>query len=605
MCGISAAAARVEIADRLLEALKRLEYRGYDSAGLATVDDGNRLHCLRREGKVRQLVDAARKSPPAGRCGVAHTRWATHGAPSERNAHPHIAGERLALVHNGIIENHRSLRERLQGDGVKFASDTDTEVIVQLLWVNLQKDPGADLVAALRATVAELRGAYAVAVVDRQRPDQVVGCCLSSALLVGRGADGHFLASDLLSMRGDAEEFAQLRDGDIVSITPDAVAVIDGDGKPVAPEFKPVADLGAAAALGDYSHYMEKEIDEQPKVIGDWLRSHDANTLFDADSQALLDRVAAVQIVACGTSYHAALVARYWIESLAGVPCAAEIASEFRYRDAALAPDTLFIAISQSGETADTLEALRTARARDYLGRMSLCNNPLSSMARESDHLLPTEAGPEIGVASTKAFTSQLAALLALAARLSRRRADDTESRTFAALQTLPDILSQTLEQKSAIKKIAKRFRKADHSLFLGRGIHYPIAMEGALKLKEISYIHAEAYPAGELKHGPLALVEKGTPIVALLPDNDLAPKVISNLEEVRSRGGRLHLFVEDAASVRKSWKAKTITLPKSSPVVSPIAHAIPLQLLAYFAALARGNDVDQPRNLAKSVTVE
>ena len=335
------------------------------------------------------------------------------------------------------------------------------------------------------------------------------------------------------------------------------------------------------------------------------MRSHDANTLFDADSQALLDRVAAVQIVACGTSYHAALVARYWIESLAGVPCAAEIASEFRYRDAALAPDTLFIAISQSGETADTLEALRTARARDYLGRMSLCNNPLSSMARESDHLLPTEAGPEIGVASTKAFTSQLAALLALAARLSRRRADDTESRTFAALQTLPDILSQTLEQKSAIKKIAKRFRKADHSLFLGRGIHYPIAMEGALKLKEISYIHAEAYPAGELKHGPLALVEKGTPIVALLPDNDLAPKVISNLEEVRSRGGRLHLFVEDAASVRKSWKAKTITLPKSSPVVSPIAHAIPLQLLAYFAALARGNDVDQPRNLAKSVTVE
>ncbi|TLX53190.1 glutamine--fructose-6-phosphate transaminase (isomerizing) [Stutzerimonas nosocomialis] len=616
MCGIVGAIAERNITAILLEGLKRLEYRGYDSAGLAVIDAGGQLQRLRRVGKVAELEQAQQQEPLAGRIGIAHTRWATHGAPSERNAHPHFSGSNLAVVHNGIIENHEALRNELKSQGYLFTSETDTEVIVHLLDRKLKAL--GDLAEALKAAVKELHGAYGLSVISAAQPDRLLAARSGSPLVIGLGLGENFLASDQLALRQVTDRFMYLEEGDIAEIRRDSVQIWDAAGQPVEREMVQYHDGAEAADKGVYRHFMLKEIHEQPSVVQRTLegRLGDAQVLVDAfgpQAAELFARVRNVQIVACGTSYHAGMVARYWLEELAGIPCQVEVASEFRYRRVVVQPDTLFVTISQSGETADTLAALRNAKARSekdgrYLASLAICNVGISSLVRESDLTLLTQAGPEIGVASTKAFTTQLVALMLLTLSLGRSRdtlAPGIEAELVAELRRLPTRLGEALAMDPSVQAISEHFAEKHHTLFLGRGAQYPVAMEGALKLKEISYIHAEAYPAGELKHGPLALVDADMPVVTVAPNNELVEKLKSNLQEVRARGGELIVFSDREVGIENGEGTYIVEMPHIHDALAPILYTLPLQLLSYHVAVLRGTDVDQPRNLAKSVTVE
>ncbi|UMZ12117.1 glutamine--fructose-6-phosphate transaminase (isomerizing) [Pseudomonas sp. MPFS] len=610
MCGIVGAVAERNITAILLEGLKRLEYRGYDSAGVAVFTNSGKLERMRRPGKVAELEQALAGEPLMGRLGIAHTRWATHGAPCERNAHPHFSGD-LAVVHNGIIENHEALREQLKAQGYEFTSDTDTEVIAHLLNHKL-KDLG-DLTVALKATVKELHGAYGLAVISASQPDRLVAARSGSPLVIGLGLGENFLASDQLALRQVTDRFMYLEEGDIAEIRRDSVQIWDIDGKAVEREAVQYRDGAEAADKGEFRHYMLKEIHEQPSVVQRTLEGRlSANQVlvqaFGPQAAELFAKVRNVQIVACGTSYHAGMVARYWLEELAGIPCQVEVASEFRYRKVVVQPDTLFVTISQSGETADTLAALRNAKELGFLASLAICNVGISSLVRESDLTLLTQAGREIGVASTKAFTTQLVSLLLLTLSLGQVRgtlAAGIEAELVEELRRLPIRLGEALAMDSVVEKTAELFADKHHTLFLGRGAQYPVAMEGSLKLKEISYIHAEAYPAGELKHGPLALVDNDMPVVTVAPNNELLEKLKSNLQEVRARGGELIVFADEQSGMTNGEGTHVIHMPHIHDVLSPILYTIPLQLLSYYVAVLKGTDVDQPRNLAKSVTVE
>ena len=610
MCGIVGAVAERNITAILLEGLKRLEYRGYDSAGVAIFTNGGTLERTRRPGKVSELEQALENEPLAGRLGIAHTRWATHGAPCERNAHPHFAGD-LAVVHNGIIENHEALRAQLKDLGYVFTSDTDTEVIAHLLEHKL-KDLG-DLTVALKATVKELHGAYGLAVISAQQPDRLVAARSGSPLVIGLGMGENFLASDQLALRQVTDRFVYLEEGDIAEIRRESVQIWDVDGQAVERESVQYRDGAEAADKGEFRHYMLKEIHEQPAVVQRTLEGRLSQNqvlvqAFGPQAAELFAKVRNVQIVACGTSYHAGMVARYWLEELAGIPCQVEVASEFRYRKVVVQADTLFVTISQSGETADTLAALRNAKELGYLASLAICNVGISSLVRESDLTLLTQAGREIGVASTKAFTTQLVGLLLLTLSLGQVRgtlANGVEATLVEELRRLPSRLGEALAMDSTVEKIAELFAEKNHTLFLGRGAQFPVAMEGALKLKEISYIHAEAYPAGELKHGPLALVDNDMPVVTVAPNNELLEKLKSNLQEVRARGGELIVFADEQAGMTNGEGTHVVQMPHIHDILSPILYTIPLQLLSYYVAVLKGTDVDQPRNLAKSVTVE
>ncbi|MCU7648253.1 glutamine--fructose-6-phosphate transaminase (isomerizing) [Pseudomonas piscis] len=610
MCGIVGAVAERNITAILLEGLKRLEYRGYDSAGVAVFTNTDKLERMRRPGKVAELEQALAGEPLVGRLGIAHTRWATHGAPCERNAHPHFSGD-LAVVHNGIIENHEALREQLKAQGYEFTSDTDTEVIAHLLNHKL-KDLG-DLTVALKATVKELHGAYGLAVISASQPDRLVAARSGSPLVIGLGLGENFLASDQLALRQVTDRFMYLEEGDIAEIRRDSVQIWDIGGKAVEREAVQYRDGAEAADKGEYRHYMLKEIHEQPSVVQRTLEGRlSANQVlvqaFGPQAAELFAKVRNVQIVACGTSYHAGMVARYWLEELAGIPCQVEVASEFRYRKVVVQPDTLFVTISQSGETADTLAALRNAKELGFLASLAICNVGISSLVRESDLTLLTQAGREIGVASTKAFTTQLVSLLLLTLSLGQVRgtlAAGVEAELVEELRRLPVRLGEALAMDSVVEKTAELFADKHHTLFLGRGAQYPVAMEGSLKLKEISYIHAEAYPAGELKHGPLALVDNDMPVVTVAPNNELLEKLKSNLQEVRARGGELIVFADEKSGMANGEGTHVIHMPHIHDILSPILYTIPLQLLSYYVAVLKGTDVDQPRNLAKSVTVE
>ena len=609
MCGIVGAIAARPVTDILLDGLRRLEYRGYDSAGIAVLEDSGRLHRIRSVGKVAVLGQRLGEDPILGRLGIAHTRWATHGMPAERNAHPHMSGERVAVVHNGIIENHRALRERLSAEGFSFSSDTDTEVIAHLLAHLLDQHDG-DLVSAVRAALGELVGAYALGVICPEQPERMVAAREGSPLVVGIGEGENFIASDVAALLPVTRRFLFLDEGDVAELRHDGITVWDRDGQEVRRPERESQLSAAAAEKGPYRHFMQKEIHEQPGVIAETLegRIHKGRLLeasFGHEATEVLDQVQGVHIIACGTSYHAGLVARYWLEEM-GVPCSAEVASEYRYRKVVVPPGTLFLSISQSGETADTLAALRESRSRGYLGSLCVCNVAESSLVRESDVAVMTRAGPEIGVASTKAFTTQLVALRLLAIALGKRRGLDPEAerRFVDDLAALPRQVEEALALDEPIQAMAQHFADKHHALFLGRGVFYPVAMEGALKLKEISYIHAEAYPAGELKHGPLALVDADMPVVCTLPEDPLLDKVLSNLQEVRARGGELFLFNDRNVEVQLDH-FHSLALGEIALSTAPIVYTVPLQLLAYHAALLKGTDVDQPRNLAKSVTVE
>lgn len=610
MCGIVGAAARRNVTGILVEGLRRLEYRGYDSAGVAVIDADGAIRCVKREGKVAVLTDAIAAEQLEGRTGIAHTRWATHGRPSEFNAHPHLSSDNLALVHNGIIENHEELRERLLKLGYEFVSQTDTETIVHLLH-HAMRD-GEDLVVALRGVVRQLEGAYGLAVVSADEPERVVCARSGSPLVLGLGIGENFLASDQLALRQVTDRFIYLDEGDVAEITPDSYRIWNRDGELRDPPVERFTDAFDAAEKGAFRHFMLKEIYEQPKVIQATLAGRIGQhslleEAFGAGAKEIFDAVKAVQIVACGTSYHAGMVARYWLESIAGVPCQVEVASEFRYRKFVVPADTLLVTISQSGETADTLAALRLAKTLGYRSSIAICNVAQSSLVRESDLVLMTQAGPEIGVASTKAFTTQLVALLMMTVALARRNglAASDEQEIIEALHQLPALMDQTLTLDASIQKMAEAFVEKHHALFLGRGIQWPIAMEGALKLKEISYIHAESYPAGELKHGPLALVDSDMPVVAVAPNDELLEKLKSNLQEVQARGAALFVFAERSAGFAEHQDVALISLPPVPDVIAPIVYTLPLQLLSYHVAVLKGTDVDQPRNLAKSVTVE
>ena len=610
MCGIVAACTQRDVVPILLAGLHALEYRGYDSAGLAVLD-GGRLSRLRAPGKVTELDALWRASPLHGWTGIAHTRWATHGAPNEANAHPHVSRDTVAVVHNGIIENHSELRAELQQAGYAFTSDTDTEVIAHLVH-KLMAD-GRGLREAVSDATRRLRGAYAIAVLHREHPGHVVGARRGSPLCVGVGIGEHFLGSDVQALIQVTNRIVYLEEGDVVEITPDALVIEAADGTLVTRKMRE-SDLSMdAVERGQFRHYMLKEIFEQPGAVANTLEgriadSHILPNIFGVDADGLLERVRHVHIVACGTSYHAGMVARYWLEGIAGIPCSVEVASEYRYRNVVVMPDTLFLAISQSGETADTLAALRDGRERGYLGSFAICNVPESSLVRESDLTLMTRAGPEIGVASTKAFTTQLSALALLVLELARLRGTDAArlAQLVAELASLPRRLEEALKLAPAIATLAEAFVDKHHALFLGRGAQYPVAMEGALKLKEISYIHAEAYPAGELKHGPLALVDEDMPVIAVAPNNQLLEKLKSNLEEVRARGGQLYVFADDEVDLSLNGnRGQLMKVDAGGNFIAPAVFTVPLQLLAYHVAVLRGTDVDQPRNLAKSVTVE
>ena len=616
MCGIVGAVAERNITAVLVEGLKRLEYRGYDSAGVALLTEQGTLERRRRVGKVSELQAALQAEPLAGRLGIAHTRWATHGAPSERNAHPHFSGEALAVVHNGIIENHEELREQLKGLGYVFSSDTDTEVIVHLLEHTLKSH--ADLADALKEAVKQLHGAYGLAVISSKQPDRLLAARSGSPLVIGLGLGENFLASDQLALRQVTDRFMYLEEGDIAEIKRDSVQIWTVDGQPVERESVQYHEGAEAADKGEYRHFMLKEIHEQPKVVQRTLEGrlgsdHVLVQAFGPQAGELFAKVKNVQIVACGTSYHAGMVARYWLEELAGIPCQIEVASEFRYRKVVVQPDTLFVSVSQSGETADTLAALRNAKEHEagkggYLASLVICNVGTSSLVRESDLCLLTQAGPEIGVASTKAFTTQLVGLMLLTLALGQVHGSldkALEAELVEELRRLPTRLGEALAMDKTVEKISELFSEKHHSLFLGRGAQYPVAMEGALKLKEISYIHAEAYPAGELKHGPLALVDSDMPVVTVAPNNELLEKLKSNLQEVRARGGELIVFADQQAGMRNGEGTHVVNMPHIHDLLAPILYTIPLQLLSYYVAVLKGTDVDQPRNLAKSVTVE
>ncbi|CRM62851.1 glutamine--fructose-6-phosphate transaminase (isomerizing) [Pseudomonas sp. 44 R 15] len=610
MCGIVGAVAERNVTAILIEGLKRLEYRGYDSAGVAVFTNAGKLERMRRPGKVSELDQALAGEPLAGRLGIAHTRWATHGAPCERNAHPHFSGD-LAVVHNGIIENHEVLREQLKGLGYVFTSDTDTEVIAHLL--NHKLKDHSDLTTALKATVKELHGAYGLAVISASQPDRLVAARSGSPLVIGLGLGENFLASDQLALRQVTDRFMYLEEGDIADIRRESVQIWDVNGQSVEREAVQYRDGAEAADKGEFRHFMLKEIHEQPSVVQRTLEGRLSQNqvlvnAFGPQAAELFAKVRNVQIVACGTSYHAGMVARYWLEELAGIPCQVEVASEFRYRKVVVQPDTLFVTISQSGETADTLAALRNAKELGFLGSLAICNVSISSLVRESDLTLLTQAGREIGVASTKAFTTQLVGLLLLTLSLGQVRgtlAEGVEATLVEELRRLPTRLGEALAMDGTVEKVAELFADKSHTLFLGRGAQYPVAMEGSLKLKEISYIHAEAYPAGELKHGPLALVDDDMPVVTVAPNNELLEKLKSNLQEVRARGGQLIVFADEKAGMTNGEGTHVINMPHIHDTLSPILYTIPLQLLSYYVAVLKGTDVDQPRNLAKSVTVE
>lgn len=610
MCGIVGAVARRPVTDILLAGLQRLEYRGYDSAGVAVLAEDGAIGRRRTVGKVRALEAALDADPTPGCTGIAHTRWATHGVPSEANAHPHLSGDRIALVHNGIIENHEALRARLTDLGYRFESQTDTETIVHL--VDHHYAQCGDLTDALRLAVRELEGAFALGVVHRDHPDLLVAARRGSPLVIGLGIGENFIASDVLALRAVTDRFIFLEEGDLVALTRDEVSIFNVDDEAVVRAAVRV-ELGTEDTdKGRFHHHMEKEIHQQPAVIRATLenrisRTHVLEESLGLRAKEILDATRAVTIVACGSSFYAASVARYWIESLANIPCNVEIASEYRYRDVAVPDGSLFVTISQSGETADTLAALRLARDAGYIAALTICNVPTSTIVRESDLAMMIEAGPEIGVASTKAFTAQLTDLLMIATLLGRRgrMTEAMEQEIVDALRDLPDAIERVLALDGRIATLAERFSNRHHALFLGRGEVYPIALEGALKLKEISYIHAEGYPAGELKHGPLALVDEDMPVVAVAPNDDLLEKLQSNLHEVRARAGELFVFADEAVRFREEPGVTVIPVPAANPFIAPIVHTVPLQLLAYHVAVLRGTDVDQPRNLAKSVTVE
>jgi glucosamine--fructose-6-phosphate aminotransferase (isomerizing) len=609
MCGIVAAVAQRDVAPLLIAGLKALEYRGYDSSGVAVLDQGA-IRRVRAKGKVREMEALYLAAPLPGGTGIAHTRWATHGVPNEANAHPHIAG-RVSIVHNGIIENYVRLRAELQAGGHVFTSDTDTEVMAAL--IDRRIGEGMRLREAVLATVRELEGAYAIAVVSSSEPGVVVGARRGAPLLVGLGIGENFLGSDAQALIQVTNKMLYLDEDDVVEISRDSVQVFGLDGMPVERAVHESELSTDAVERGEYRHYMQKEIFEQPRAVADTLEARIGAhgilpNIFGIESDALLQATRGVHIIACGTSYHAGLVAKYWIEEYARLPVSVEVASEYRYRDAVVPAGTLFVAISQSGETADTLAAMRESRRRGYLGTLVICNSPESSLVREADLKLMTRAGPEIGVASTKAFTTQLAALALLALELAQRNGLDPQRHAAlcAELQHLPRAIDEALKLEPAIIELAGEFIHRQHALFLGRGAQYPVALEGALKLKEISYIHAEAYPAGELKHGPLALVDENMPVVAVAPNGPLLDKLKSNLQEVRARGGRLVVFADGTAGMDDmANQGVMLRVASGGMFIAPAVFTVPLQLLAYHVAVLRGTDVDQPRNLAKSVTVE
>ncbi len=609
MCGIVGAVAQRNVVPILLEGLRRLEYRGYDSAGLVTVNGG--LTRVRSVGRVASLTEDTKALGVHGHLGIAHTRWATHGAPTEHNAHPHISRNEVAVVHNGIIENHEELREKLKGLGYHFESETDTEVIVHLVHHHYYQN--RNLLDAVRQTVTELQGAYAIGVIAKDSPHQLVCARKGSPLIVGMGIEEHFIASDASALLPVTQRLIYLEDGDIADLGLLHANIYNRKGEEITRKVH-VSELTAdMAELGHYRHYMQKEIHEQPRALTDTLQtavmgSTLSPALFGPEAEATLSRVKAVTILACGTSYHAGRVAGYWLESIAGIPANVEIASEYRYRDTIPNPDALIVTISQSGETADTLAALQNAIELGHTHTLTICNVPESALTRASKLKFLTRAGPEIGVASTKAFTTQLAALFLLTlvlAKLRGRLNPEQEATYLQALRQLPLQAQEVLKLEPAVEEWARRFANKHHALFLGRGQHYPIALEGALKLKEISYIHAEAYPAGELKHGPLALVDKDMPVVAVAPNDLLLDKLKSNLQEVRARGGELYVFADMETHIREEEGVHVIQLGSHAGPLSPILHTLPLQLLSYHAALQKGTDVDKPRNLAKSVTVE
>ena len=610
MCGIVGIASEDQVTDKLITGLLRQEYRGYDSSGLAVFGkDANQVKIIKRAGKVSELEAAIKENPMIGNTGIAHTRWATHGIPTESNAHPHHSNGEVFVVHNGIIENHQELRTTLLALGYEFESETDTEVIAHLVHAKLEE--AGSLSGAVKGAVKDLEGAYAIGVIHIKEPQVIVAARKGSPLVLGMGNDENLIASDQLAIADYADKFIFLEEGDLAEITPSKATLWDSENKEVERPVVVEKALGETIDKGEYRHFMLKEIFEQPKKIKDLLEGQLTESgvpqeIFGPTAPEIFEKVEAVQIVACGTSYHAGLVARNWIEGLAGLPCSVEVASEFRYRNKVVAPNTLFISISQSGETADTLACLRYSQDTGYLARLGICNVPTSSLARESDLVFLTKAGPEIGVASTKAFTTQLVGLLMLTLVLGRSHglSSVAENSITASLRALPESLDAVIALEPLIIKMAEEFDDKEHTLFLGRGIHYPIAMEGALKLKEISYIHAEAYPAGELKHGPLALIDADMPVIAVAPNDDLLEKLKSNLQEVKARGGKLYVFGHSHES-HEGTVSQFIELPEIPELIAPIIYTIPLQLLSYHVAILKGTDIDQPRNLAKSVTVE
>ena len=611
MCGIVGAIASRDIVPDLIEGLRRLEYRGYDSTGVAVLDAAPALALRRAVGKVVKLEEKIKTQPVAGLIGIAHSRWATHGGVTEANAHPHVSCNRIALIHNGIIENHENLRAELQAKGYVFSSETDTEVIAHLIH-DLVKQ-GSDLTAAVMAAVKRLHGAYAIVVFDAQQPDRLVAARIASPLVIGLGQGENFVASDAQALLPVTRRFQFLEEGEVADVRRDGVTIFDAHGKTVARPVHESSLSADAVERGDYAHYMLKEIHEQPRAIADTLAgriagNHVLEAALGPKAQRLLPQVKNVHIVACGTSYHAGLIARYYIEQGARLPCSVEVASEYRYRRPVVLPGTLFIAISQSGETADTLAALREAKKLGYVATAAICNVPESSLVREADMNLMTRAGPEIGVASTKAFTTQLAALSLFGIALARHHGMSaaTEAQYVKQIAHVPEMVEHTLKLEPQIREWAKHFADKQHALFLGRGPTYPVAMEGALKLKEISYIHAEAYAAGELKHGPLALVDENMPVIAVAPNNSLLEKLKSNLQEVRARGGRLFVFADPDSGFKPSPGVEVMLMPDHiEPLQAPLVYTLPLQMLSYHVAVLRGTDVDKPRNLAKSVTVE
>lgn len=609
MCGIVGAVAERNVAPILIQGLQRLEYRGYDSAGVALVQSDGKVQRRREVGKVVNLSNNLDADPVKGSLGIAHTRWATHGAVQQTNTHPHMSGNDLALVHNGIIENYMTLREELQSKGYVFASETDSETIVHLIHSCLGDD---GLLQAVRRAVKRLEGAYAIAVCWADEPDRIIAARSGCPLVVGKGIGENFLASDVLALKAVTDRFIFLEEGDLVELRRDSIDIWSIDNETVLRADVRIEMAKDDLDKGNFRHYMQKEIFAQPQVLQETMEGRIGKEAvleesFGVGAKDIFDRTEAITIVACGTSYYAASVARYWIEDLVGIPCQVEIASEFRYRKIAVLPNTLFVTITQSGETADTLAALRIAKEAGYFATLTICNVPTSSTVRESDLAVMLQVGTEVGVASTKAFTAQLINLLLLTLLLGRRRglAGDHEAKIVAGLRQLPDAIDSMLALDPVIAELAKQFIEKHHALFLGRGSLYPVALEGALKLKEISYIHAEGYAAGELKHGPLALVDDDMPVIAVAPNDDLLEKLRSNLQEVKARGGELFVFADTDSAFEPEAGVTVIHVPKIDPILAPIAYVVPLQLLAYHVAVHKGTDVDQPRNLAKSVTVE